>query len=80
MQAKHKSGNHPAVRHTYKSVEILTNPQTKKGGGSGNKKALSYGKQGRQTANENVAGTQSKGPCNKADKCKPPHMAAAKHR
>ena len=72
---------------TDKAVEILTNPHTyqgqmikmRKGGGSGSgsKKALNYGKQGSQTANENVAETQSKGPCNKAYKCEPPHMAAA---
>ena len=42
----------------------------KGGGGCWNKKALNYGKQGRQIANENVAGTQSK----------PPGMAAAKGR
>ena len=51
--------------HTDKLVEILINPltyedhmmETQKGGGSGNKMALSYGKQGRLTANKNIAGT-----------------------
>lgn len=49
-----------ATRHRYtdKSVEIhLSRPhvEDKKGWGSGSKKALNYGKQGRQTANKNIA-------------------------
>jgi len=47
--------------------------KTRKGVGSGSKKALNYGKQERGTANENVAGTQYKGPCNKACECENPH-------
>ena len=67
---------------TYKSVVILTNRHNnqgytmkiRKGGESGSKKALNYGKQCRQTARKNVVGIQSKDPCNKACKCKPPFM------
>jgi len=51
--------------------------KTRKVGGSGSKKALNYGKQGRQTANENIAGTQYKGPGYKARNCEPPNMDAA---
>ena len=54
--------------------------KTRNGWVSGSKKALNYGMLGRQTANENVAETQSKGPCNKAHKCKPQRMAATNHR
>ena len=50
--------------------------KTRKGVGSGNKKALNYGKQERETANENVAGTQNytKAPATKPVNSKnPPH-------
>ena len=56
-------------RHTYQGHMI----KTRKGVGSRGKKVLNYGKQERETANENVAGTQYKGPCNKACKCENPH-------
>lgn len=50
--------------------------KTRKGGGSGNKKALNDGWQARQANSEqNIAEMQSKGPCNKACKCKPLRMA-----
>lgn len=53
---------------TDKSVVILTNRHNnqgytmkiRKGGESGSKKALNYGKQCRQTARKNVVGIQSK--------------------
>ena len=51
--------------------------KTRKEEGVGAKKALNYGKQGRQTVNENIAGTQYKGPCIKACKGQPLRMAAA---
>ena len=92
MQAKREgihgdpeSGNH-WHGHTDKSVEILSNPHTYQShvmktrkGGSRSKKAANYGKHGRQTTNRNVAEMQYKGPCNKAHKCEPPHLAAANH-
>ena len=50
--------------------------EDRKGWGEWDQKALNYGQQGRETANENVAGMQCKGPCNKACKCETLRMAA----
>ena len=86
MQAKRagihgnpESGNH-WHSHTDKSVKILSNPHTYQShvmktrkGGSGSKKALNYGKQGRQTTNRNVAEMQYK-----AHKCEPPVLCCCK--
>jgi len=38
--------------------------EDRKGWGEWDQKALNYGQQGRETANENVAGMQYRGPCN----------------
>ena len=50
--------------------------KSSKGGGSWSKEAINYGKQERETVKQDIAGTQHKGPCNKAHKCKPLGMAA----